>query len=36
MEFKELQEIAVNTLSERRILKLATIETVGVAFLTDM
>lgn len=36
MEFKELQEIAVNTLSERRISKLATVGTVVVVFLTDM
>lgn len=36
MEFKELQEIAVNTLSERRISKLVTIGTVVVAFLTDV
>ena len=35
MEFKELQEIAVNTLNERRISKLATAGTVAAAFLTD-
>lgn len=31
MEFKELQEIAVNTLNERRISKLATAGTVAAA-----
>lgn len=31
MEFKELQEIAVNTLNKRRISKLATAGTVAAA-----